>query len=183
MTRRGYTTGVCCLIAVTLLGGSWKENGKAVPDTTWAKSDGDFGAELVFTDKPDELFAAWEKPGLAVYFSDTPTAVRGVPIVAVVFFTGCATDTKGNCNATVRFTAQSPNGKPYGNPLDAELWVEKPPPGKGQIQLSVGNMGIVIEPGDALGAYRVKAEITDKVAKKKMVLERSFTVAEAAKNG
>ena len=68
----------CLLVMPFVLGGTWKENGKPVPDTAWAKSDGDFGAQLVFTDKPDELFAAWEKPG--------PTATRGVPIVGVIFF-------------------------------------------------------------------------------------------------
>lgn len=171
----------CLLILLLFLAGTWKENGKPVPDTEWAKSDGDFGAELVFTDKPDELFAAWEKPGPVVYYSQTPTAIRGVPIVGVVFFAGCAADAKGNCQATVRFTATTPDGKPWGKPVDGELWVNKPPPGKGQMQLSVGNMGIVIDPGDPLGVYRVKAEITDTIGKKKMVLERSFTVMEAPK--
>jgi hypothetical protein len=135
---------------------------------------------LVFTDKPDELFAAWEKPGkAAVVISETPTAVRGVPIVGVVFFAGCGTNAKGKCDATVRFTAETPEGKPWGEPLESELWVDKPPPGKEQMQLSVGNMGIMIDPGDPLGVYRVKAVITDKVTKKKMVLERSFTAVEA----
>jgi hypothetical protein len=171
----------CLLVMPFVLGGTWKENGKPVPDTAWAKSDGDFGAQLVFTDKPDELFAAWEKPGPGVYYSQTPTATRGVPIVGVIFFTGCATDAHGNCQATVRFTATTPDGKSWGEPVDGELWVDKPPPGKEQMQLSVGNMGIVIDPGDPLGIYKVKAEITDKIAKKKMVLERTFTAMEAPK--
>jgi len=38
---------------------------------------------------------------------------------------------------------------------------------------------IIIDPEDPLGVYRVKAVITDKVANKKMVLERSFTAVEA----
>jgi len=164
-----------------LLGGTWKENGKPVPDTAWAKSDGDFGAELVFTDKPDELFAAWEKPGPVVYYSQTPTAFRGIPIVGVVFFTGCATDNNGNCQASVRFTATTPDGKPWGKPVDGELWINKPPPGEGQMQLSLGNMGIVIDPGDPLGVYKVKAEIIDTIDKRKMVLERSFTAMESPK--
>jgi len=78
----------CLLVMPFVLGGTWKENGKPAPDTAWAKSDGDFGAQLVFTDEPDELFAAWEKPGPGVYYSQTPTATRGVPIVGVIFFTG-----------------------------------------------------------------------------------------------
>lgn len=141
----------------------------------------DFGAELVFTDKPDELFAAWVKPGPAVRISETPIAVRGIPIVGVIFFAGCAADARGLCNATVQFTARTRDGKPWGDPIDAELWVEKPGPEKGQMQLSVGNMGIIIDPDDPLGEYTVRAEILDKVSKKKMMLERPFTAAEAPK--
>ena len=40
------------------------------------------------------------------------------------------------------------------------------------MQLSVGNMGIVIDPGDPLGIHKVKAEITDKI---------TFTATEAPK--
>ena len=181
MTRAVVGMALGVLLATNASGASWKVDGKPVPDTSWAKSDGDFGAELVFTDKPDELFAAWEKPGPAVYFSETPTAVRGIPIVGVIFFAGCAADARGLCNATVRFTAKTPEGKPWGDPLDVELWVDKPGPGKGQMQLSVGNMGIMIDPGDPLGVYTVRAEIMDKVNKKKMILERTFTAAEAPK--
>ena len=169
------------LISFVSVTAEWKENGKVVPDKPWAKSAGGFGAQLVLTDKPEELFAAWEKPGPAVLYSETATARRGAPIVAVIFFAGCAADNKGMCQASVRFTAFTPDGKPYGNPQDGELWLNKPPPVNGQMQLSVGNMGVVIEPKDPLGVYKVKAEIQDKIAKKTMLLERTFTAVEAEK--
>jgi hypothetical protein len=158
-----------------------KEDGKALRNKPWAKSDGDFGAMLFLTDKPDELFAAWEKPGAGVPFSSTAKAERGVPIVAVIFFTGCAADDKGPCQASVRFTAYQPDGKLYDEPVEGELWTDKPPPPKGQMQLSVGNMGFVLEPEDPLGVYKVKAKVVDNVAKKTLVLEREFTAVEAAR--
>jgi len=167
------------LVLIGSVTAEWKENGKVVPNKPWARSTGEFGAQLVFTDKPDELFAAWEKPGPAVIYSATATAKRGIPIVAVIFFVGCAADEKGSCQSKVRFTAYSPDDKPWGDPQDAELWVNKRPPEKGQMQLSVGNMGIVIDPDDALGVYRVKAEVVDTVAKKTLLLERTFTAVEA----
>src|SRR5688572_2855014 len=84
-------TAVAIVLCSTLLCiAEWRVNGKPVPDTSWARSSGDFGAQLVFTDKPDELFAAWEKSGPAVLLSETPKATRGAPIVAVIFFTGCS---------------------------------------------------------------------------------------------
>ena len=176
-------TILCCLVSLSLCGGAWMENGKPVADTAWAKSAGDFVAQLVFSDTPNDTFKKGDKPEPAALLSGTTKAMRGAPIVAVVYFAGCAPNAKGNCEATVRYTAQGPDGKPWSDPIEGELWVDKPPPGKGQMQLSVKNMGIVIEPTDALGVYKVRAEIDDKVAKKKMVLEKEFTAVEAPGKG
>src|SRR5262245_48070017 len=157
----------------------WRLNGKVVPDSPWAKSDGDFGAMFAFTDKPDELYAAWEKSSPGVNWSQTSTAVRGVPIVGVIFFTGCAANADGNCEVVARFTTFTPSGKQWGKPVDAEIWVSMPPPGGNAIQLSHGHMGLIVDPGDELGTYTTKVELTDRVSKKKMKLEREFTAVEA----
>ena len=180
MRRHRLLVEALCLVAVPLLcAASWKQNGKPVPDSSWAKSDGEFGAQLVFTDKPDELFAAWEKPGPAVLISEATRAYRGgKPIVGVIFFAGCAHDERGTCNSTVHFTMTGPDGQSYGTPIDGELWVGKPSPGVGQMQLSFGNIGVVIEPHDKLGTYTVVADILDNVSKKKMKLERTFEAVE-----
>ena len=80
-----------------------------------------------------------------------------------------------------RFITKTPSGKRYGNPIDAEIWVGLSPPSGKELQLSRGNLGLVIDPGDELGAYTVKLELTDRVSKKKMTLERQFTAVEATK--
>lgn len=169
------TVGVCCA-------GTWKQDGKPVPDTPWARSDGDFGAQLVFTDKPDELFAAWERPGASVYYSQTPTAVRGGgPIVGVIFFAGCATNEGGNCELLVDFQGYRPDGKPWGEAQHGEVWLEKPAPSPGEMQLGIGAIGLKVEPADPLGEYKVRADILDRVTGKHMVLERTFTAVEGDK--
>ena len=156
----------------------WRDKGKVVPDTPWAKSDGDFGAMFAFTDKPDELYKAWEKPAPGVEWSRTSTAVRGVPIVGVVFFTGCAANAAGNCELFARFILTTPSGKPWGDPIDADIWVGLPPPTGSALQLSHQHFGLVIDPSDELGTYSARAELTDRVSKKKMVLEQQFTAVE-----
>lgn len=166
---------VAMLISVTPVAAQWKQDGKDLKDKRWSKSDGDFNAQLFLTDKPNELFEAWEKPAHGVAISEAKTARRGVPIVAVVFFTGCAPDAKGLCQSTVEFAVYRPDGKPYDDPSDGELWIDKPPPAKGQIQLSVGSLGVVIEREDPLGDYKIRAKVVDKVAKKTLLLEREFT--------
>ena len=170
---------IWCAVIPLLCAGSWNRDGKPMPDNSWAKSDGDFGVQLVLTDKPDELFAAWEKPGPAAIVSETASVVRGKPIVGVVFFAGCAPDARGLCEATLRFTMSGPDGKLYGKAQNGELWIGKAPPSKGQMQLSVGNIGAIIEPKDTLGTYTVVAEILDKVSKKILVLKRTFEAVEA----
>ena len=164
------------LLSTGLLTAEWKENGKAVPDKPWARSAGDFGAQLVFTDDPDSLFETWEKPGPASLQHGIASAPRDADLVAAIFFFGCAPDAKGFCQTTVRFTAYGPDGKPWGDPQNADLWSSRRPPGKGLMQLGIGTMGLVLDPDDPLGAYRVKAEVSDKVAKKTIVLERTVTV-------
>ena len=181
MIFRLFTVVVMLLLSTGMVDADWKIDGKFVPDTEWARSAGDFGVQLVLTDKPEELFAAWEKPGPGVFYSETATAKRGIPIMAVIFFVGCLPNAKGVCDVTVRYEAYTPDGKSWGDPVDAELWVGKRPPGKDQMQLSVGNMGIVIDPDDPLGVYKVKATILDKVAKKTLIVERTFTAVEAGK--
>ena len=170
------------IVTLSLLGtttsAQWRENGEKIPDTEWRKRDGKFGVELAFTDKPNELFAAWEKPTAGVELSATETAVRGIPIMAVIFFTGCKPDARGMCNATVRFTSYTPDGKVWGAGQESELWVNRPAPSENEIQLSVGCMGIVIDPDEPLGLYAVEAVVTDNVAKRSMVLRRTFSAVE-----
>ena len=144
-------------LVVTAAGAQWREDGKKVRGSEWRKHQGTFGVQLGFTDKPDELFATWERHTEGVEFSSIGTAYRSVPIVAVFFFTGCRPDERGQCNATVRFTLFDPKGKVVGQPQDGDLWVGKAAPGENALQLGVGNLGIVIDPGDPLGKYTVEA--------------------------
>ena len=155
--RRPTVSLVLLVFLGTAAWAQWPENGKLIADRPWAKTDGELGAALAFTDKPDELFAAWEKPSPGLRLSETSTAVRGVPIVGVTYFTGCVANQQGHCELVARFTTMTPQGKPWGNPIDTELWVGKPPPAKEFLQLSEGNLGIIIDPVDTLGVYMVKA--------------------------
>ncbi|MGH2376089.1 MAG: hypothetical protein ACRDIC_21800 [bacterium] len=170
---------VLALVSAGWVAAEWKESGKVVPDQPWVKSAGEFGVQLVFTNKPEEHFATSERAVPAVVFSQAATAKRGVMIVGLIYFFGCATDNSGDCDATARFTVYNPEGKRWINPEVKELWVGKPPPPKGQMQLSKAHMGIVVEPGDPLGIYKVKVEVTDKIANKTLVLERTFTAIES----
>jgi hypothetical protein len=157
----------------------WQENGRKVPDKPWSKSDGSLGVMLVLTDKPDEFYANWAHGMKSPPPFEKAVARRGAPLVGVVIFTGCAGNDKGNCDAGVTYVVLKPDGAVYGKPEVGELWAGKPAPPPGGLQLGVGNIGVVIEPKDALGTYTIRAEIEDRVAKKKLLLERTFEAVAA----
>jgi hypothetical protein len=172
--RGKLVVAALALLGTPFLLAQWKTDGAPVPDTSWRKSAGDFGAMLVLTDQPEEFFAAWETRSPGVSMSETAVAKRGSPIVGVVLFTGCAPTGEGLCNSTVTYTVFKPDGTAYGQQQEGELWTGKQPPPKNEIQLSVGNMGIVLEPGDPLGKYIMRAEVRDHVSQKTIRLERHF---------
>lgn len=172
--RRLLAVASLMLLGSPLLLAQWNTDGVPVPDSPWRKSDGDFGAMLVLTDKPDEFFAAWETKSPGVSLSETVVAKRGLPVLGVVLFTGCAPAGEGFCDATVTYTVYKPDGTVYGKPQEGELWTGKKPPQKNELQLSIGNMGMVLDPGDPLGTYVMRAEVHDRVSKKTLRLERQF---------
>ena len=132
---------------------------------------------LLVTDKGQELFKSWEFPdGERFEVRPLKVAKRGEFLSAVVLFQGCAADAEGNCNVTLDITAYDPSGKKYGEFLGQELWVGKPAPANGKTQLGVGYMGLVIEPNDPLGKYRIFASANDKIANISVLSEVTFEI-------
>ena len=173
-----FVTGLLLLGAVA--SGSptayqWHEAGKPVADNTWRKTWGQFGAMLHITDKPDELFADWQKPGAAVPVSITDVAERGKPVVGVVLFSGCRPTESGVCDAQAAFQVFKPDGSPYGEEEKGVLWRRRPPD-EGQLQLSEGAIGVRIEPQDPSGTYTIRARLRDLVCGAEVELSRTFRV-------
>jgi hypothetical protein len=159
----------------------WKTDGRIEKDSLNSVSDGDFGASLMLTDDANGLFEAWDHPPSRDYgpnISVVDSAERGDIILAFVIFTGCEDDSTGNCNLTVRYTAYFPNGSVYGE-LSGSLWVGRPSPGSGPLQLSEDNLGLRIEADDPFGEYRIVAEIADKVSGSNFSLETMLNVVES----
>lgn len=156
----------------------WNQDGVPVADDASRKSAGDFGAMLVFTDRPEEFLAAWERVGAAAPVPAAERVARGKRLAGFVVFTGCAADAAGKCNAVVTFKLLKPDGSSYGDGDRGELWVGKPAPRKNELQLSVGGMVFVFDPADPLGRYTMIADIEDLVSGKKLHLEKTFAAVE-----
>jgi hypothetical protein len=145
--------------------------------TNKSPSPQSFEVALTVTDKGDELFNSWDRPtGKAFNVEPVKTAARGKFLSAVVLFKGCKPDSAGNCDAVMDIVAHDPKGKVYGEMPHVELWQQKPAPNPGYTQLSRSYMGIVIEPSDPTGTYRVSVVARDLNAKTEARSEARFEV-------
>ena len=121
---------------------------------------------VIVTEKGNELFDSWDKPtGSSFNVEPVKVASRGEFLSAIILFKGCRADGVGNCNVDMDIIAFDPTGKIYGEMPRVELWQHKPAPDPGFTQLSRGFMGIVIEPTDPPGVYRVTVVARDNNAK------------------
>lgn len=136
----------------------------------------EFTVSVIVTAEGDALFKAWDlgRPGFNVV--PVQHAARGQFLSAVVLFSGCRADSVGNCNADMSITAYDPKGNRYGEMPGAGLWRGKPAPRAGATQLSRDYMGIVIEPSDLAGTYRVKVVARDLNLRREARSETTFSV-------
>ncbi len=136
-----------------------------------------FEVNLTVTEKGNELFNSWDRPtGKPFNVEPVKVASRGKFLSAVVLFKGCKPDASGNCNATMDIVAYDPKGKIYGQMPAVELWQQKPAPDAGFSQLSRGYMGLVIEPKDPAGTYRITVRARDLIGKTEAKSEARFEV-------
>jgi hypothetical protein len=136
-----------------------------------------FEINVVITDRGNAIFDSWDRPtGKSFGVDSIKVAPRGKFLSALVLFKGCKADASGNCNADVDIIAYDPSGKVYGTLPGVELWQKKPAPDPGFTQLSRSYMGLVIEPKDPIGTYRVTAVARDRIAKTEAKAEIQFQV-------
>lgn len=146
------------------------------PNLAQPVSSTSLSVNVIVTAQGDALFRAWDRgtPGFSVVPVQNPQ--RGQFLSAVVLFSGCKPDIAGNCNAEMDITAYDPRGNKYGAMPKAELWKAKPAPMRAATQLSREYMGVVIEPGDLAGIYRIVVVARDLNSKGEATAETTFTV-------
>lgn len=157
----------------------WYEDGKPAGPSSEMKSEGGFGVRHLLTHRPDQLFAEWAKPAEGVPVNTTNKTVRGQVVSSVILFSGCKPDPKGNCDVVADIEIFDPTGGVYGSFENVEVWVNKPPPPKRAIQLSLSDIRMVIEPGEPLGEYRITAKTTDRVGGITVETEQRFEAVES----
>lgn len=167
------------VIGMPLVQAQWLQNGIPVTDSPYAKTVGEFGAMLIFTDKPDELFTAWNKDTLEVSADYDVEEIRQYDsLTAAIIVSNCTPDEKGKANVTVKFKVLSPDGKTVKETEELEVWVNRLAPAKRMLELSVQNLTIGLGEKDVPGFYTVKALVHDKNSDTRIDLERKFRMIE-----
>ena len=157
----------------------WLQNGKPVTNCPYAKTQGEFGAMLFFTDKPDEVFKTWNIDGPGVNINPNVEEMKkDESLVALIMFSNCTPDSKGNANVSVKFTVLDPEGKVLINTKELEVWINKPAPLKRDLGLSVQYITIGVGRKQPAGVYTVNAIVHDKNSNTELNLERHINILE-----
>lgn len=128
-----------------------------------AARDG-FGVLLLTTDDDEGFLRAWAGP-TPPRLTTTDRATRGRPLFGMILFHGCRAGADGNCHVTGEFSFVRPDGSQYGEVLRADLWraPPPPPPHSSNILLGSGSPALLVEPDDPMGAWTMRARVTDQV--------------------
>ncbi len=152
--------------------------GNPIPDTSYRKSIGHFGAHLILTDKERETFERWDTPSKVVDLDTTNKIRKNKLITALVIFSGCSVDKNGNCNLLVKFKVLQPDGSVYADLPPLEAWVGKPVPPRRSLGMSIGYIRVRIEPHEPSGMYTVLADVIDNNSNITLKLTNSFEAIE-----
>jgi hypothetical protein len=165
---------ICLLPNITIAG--WQNmEGEEIPETANRQSLNDFGAMLMLTDKQDDLFVKWLQPGKAVKMDVTDKVERNKLISILIFFSGCRTDAEGNCNVAANYKMWNPEGNLFREIPSAPVWVKKPGPKAGSLELT--ETYVKIKP-TSIGKYIVDAEVIDLNQDIRLFLRSGFEAIE-----
>lgn len=169
---QGWILALALALAVSGPARAWSP-----PPGSVARS-GDLQILQIATTDPEQLMRDWQVPTDGASLITSTSMARNTPIVTFLVFGGCKPDATGVCNLTVDFETIGPGGKVYDSTKGAEVWVGHPAPPPAMLQLSVAGYGLRIEDNDQLGAYHVRAVVTDHVAGVTVRTEQTLTATE-----
>ncbi len=157
----------------------WYTNGTPDGKKSNQGSVGNFGAMILMTTDSKKALENWSKPTAGVHIPDASKVTKGKPIEALVLFSGCAANEHGNCVTEVDYKIIKPTGEVYAEYKNTELWRDKPALPKGRLGLAVDRVGLIAEPEDPFGIYKVTCLVKDLVARSKFSIYSTFEVVEA----
>jgi hypothetical protein len=144
---------------VTASAGWTDGHGTPIPDTMSMKSAAAFGVQLVLTAGEKAFADAWNQRSLRPVLPIVHVMRRGSSVTAMLLFAGCKSDSKGNCNVSVKYQLTAPDGS-VQNVATSRAWLRAAPK-PGVIELSDARLDIGVGVDDPRGRYTVTACVTD----------------------
>lgn len=154
----------------------WWQNEKPVPDSDNIKSKNGFGVQMWIIND-ESFFDDWNKPETP-NLTFTETAIRNKKVFIIFLFINPGLDKASKANVVADVLIKSPDGKIYGEFSDLEIWQRIYDTPRNSIQLGVAHLGLVIEDGEQLGAYKIEAEVKDRIKNVSLKLKTEFTAKE-----
>lgn len=159
----------------------WHENGVPIENREYMSSKNGFGAKIVMTTDSQTALENWEKPTEGVSIPEAERVEKGKPIEALVLFSGCKPNNKGNCIAEADYQIIKPDGSIYAEYKKTEIWKDKPAIPEGRLGLAVDRVGLIVEPEDPIGIYKVSCTVRDLIGNVEFGIFSTFEVIEANK--
>ena len=115
----------------------------------------------------DAFERGWAITTPGANITTTTKLIVGKPSFTTVLFSGCTRNAAGECHLSVSFRILSPDSSVYDG-MDGAARMrlfDGPVPADNNIRAGQPMIGLRVEPGEALGLYRLIASTTDEVAK------------------
>ena len=168
-----------CILSSNAHAGWIDKKGTRLPDAEDRISNGNFGAQLIFTNDEQALFKKWATPSETVNLDTVESVQINQPISAFIIFFGCKPALSGNCNVSMRFRITQPDGKVYSETPDMEVWQDKPAPHGYGLEMSVQYLKVIVEPHEQRGRYTVQAQVRDDNSGSVISLQKSFSAVDS----
>lgn len=165
--------------AISANAAQWYQDGALAESRPDIGSSNGFGAMIIMTTNSREALRNWEQPTSGVYIPKAETVEKGVPIEALVVFSGCSPNSKGSCVVEADYKILRPDGSVYAEHENTEVWRNKPPIPEGKVGLAVDRVGLIVDPEDPVGEYEIHCTVKDAVAKTEFIIAAGFMVVEA----
>jgi hypothetical protein len=150
--------------------------GKPLPDTASMRSSGDLGVRILLTKDAKAFRKNWSASRTPPSTQVADTVRLGQSVTAFVVFHGCKANARGVCDLVCDFVVTNPDGKQSPGKGGA-VWNRKPPQPR-YMQLGQTSLTAGFQPTDPVGAWKVIANVKDKVSGATLSVETDLAVTE-----
>ncbi|RBP44817.1 hypothetical protein [Arenicella xantha] len=143
----------------------------------WTASNDNFRASLFLSDKPEEIYSAWnygEANGVKIEALDSIKA--GNPFEAIIVFSGCQPNKKNKCKVVANWEIETFSGVSLGKVDEVPLWLNEKAPAQGQLQIAEKGVGLVADAQD--NGYVIRVTVKDLISKLSIKLTQRVKVSD-----